>query len=126
MPFIHQPRRIIKGRAKCLGGRRRAGQIASLQHLLDPRSDPGEQAGFAERVAAGMPHGTFYRHVQLALLRQSGNPERLGHHGVQLVQIGNVIDKALRFAGVQKADGWGIACGQNRGFGQAVQTGGGR
>ena len=126
MPLIAQPSGVVKGRTKRLCGRWRAGQIASLQHLLDPWNDPGEQAGFAKRIATGMPDGAFHRHVELALLGQTGNAERLGHHGIQLVQIGDVIDKTLRLAGVQKTDSGGIACCQNGSFGQAVQTGGGR
>lgn len=56
-----------------------------------------------------------------------GNFKRLGHYGVELDDVGDVVDKRQWLtAGVSKPDGWRITRSQHRRLGNAIQAGGRR
>ena len=92
---------------------------ACCQHLLNAGNDLLQYARFAETVAAtppDFPHWVADSWL-LAPLGLSCDLHGYRDNSIELVHVRNVIDKGLRFAGVQKPDCWCVACSQNGRFG---------
>ena len=80
--------------------------------------------GPAEQVATG-PAAPRARRPSSGLVCAAATSKGHRHHGLELEQVGDVVDKGQGLAGVHEADRRRVAGGQHRGLGDAVEAGGG-
>src|SRR5579885_3412833 len=124
MTNIAHASRIGEGWFQRFGRRLRHGQTARRQHLLDARNEPLEEIDLAKSIAAGTARFPDGIAREAALRRAAGDLKSNRNDGLELVDVGHIIDEALRLAGVNKADGGRIARGEDSRLGQSIKAGG--
>ena len=107
-----------------LGARRRC-EFTSSQHFFNAGNQLGQQSGFPETVTAPASYfaGGIVDSGLLAALCLPGDTECNGNHRVELVHVCHIVDKGLRFAGMQKTDSGSISRCKNGCFDKPVETG---
>ena len=86
-----------------------------MQHLRDVGKNALHEPRFVERLPARQPHAPF--DVVGPGCRQT---KRQGHHDLDLVEIGHIINKAEHLAGVDEPQGRRIAGRDNAGMANPI------
>ena len=107
-------------------GSRRHGNPTRTQHLLNPGDELLKDRFPPKYVPAPPAHLANGIHDirSDAALRAACNTHCNGDNGVELVDVGHVVDERLGLAGMQESDRGSVARRQNGRLGQPVQAGG--
>ena len=99
-------------------------QPARAKHLFDTRDQSAQQAGLAEAVATTTPDLTdrIRGDPFLAPTGIACNPKRDWHHGLELEDIGHVVNERLRLACMQEADRRSVTGRKDCRFREAVEA----